>query len=241
MIPFIRRDTQLKELMDDPLCDKVKLQRTYRQFRWINRMVASWDRIFTKEVLRSVGPPGTLTMLDVGCGLMDNAAYLNELAGRYGYRLQVTGIDPSNVVAEMMENRRLPEGFTYRQCYLQEIRKNGESFDLVISNHLLHHLSEPELSEFLNDLQRVTSGIALMNDLRRNVISWAGFGLATLPVRWYSFLSIDGMRSIRRSYRPDEIRQLLVSLPSHNGHWSVETVFPFRMVVKYTADGGFRD
>jgi len=233
VINFARRDNHLRELMDDPHCDRTKLMRTYRQFRWINRVVASWKSIFTSNLLRSIKPGGTITLLDVGCGLLDNGIYLHELAASHGYQLEVTGIDPSDTVAEMLTNHSLPSYFSYRQCYLHDIREAGETFDIVISNHLLHHLAEEQLTLVFGDLQRVTGRIALMNDLRRSMFSWAGFGIATLPLRWYSFLSIDGMRSIRRSYRPAEIREILATLPDSDGIWTVRKVFPFRMVVEF--------
>lgn len=235
MIPLLRRDTELRELMDDPDCDPVKLMRTYRQFGTINRLVASWDRILTKDVLKRVGPPGTFTLLDVGCGLMDNALYLRERAARHGYNLEITGIDPAHVVANMLTQSPLPQGCTYRMCYLSDLVTEGKQFDIVVSNHLLHHLNEDELPGFLSEVQQVTRGIALMNDLRRNVLSWLGFGLITLPIRWYSFLSIDGMRSIRRSYRPHELELLL---PPDARGWQVSTIFPYRLLVSYRPPEG---
>ena len=108
----------------------------------------------------------------------------------------------------MVLARPLPADAAFEQCYLHDLALQGKHFDLVISNHLMHHLSDEENLALFNDIETVTRGAALMNDLRRSPVSWAAYGLATLPVRWYSFLSIDGMRSIRRSYTPEELMHL---------------------------------
>ncbi|KPP94297.1 MAG: 2-polyprenyl-3-methyl-5-hydroxy-6-metoxy-1,4- benzoquinol methylase [Bacteroidetes bacterium HLUCCA01] len=237
MLDFRTRNTLLRELMDDPDCDPVRLQRTYRQFGTVNRLVASWKRIITRELLLRVaernGGNRSLTLLDIGCGLLDNAVTVREHAARLGFSLHITGIDPNPVAASMVLARPLPVDAAFEQCYLHDLALQGKHFDLVISNHLMHHLSDEENLALFNDIETVTRGAALMNDLRRSPVSWAAYGLATLPVRWYSFLSIDGMRSIRRSYTPEELMHLTQRCGTAAGTWQVIPVWPFRQVVRY--------
>lgn len=237
MLDFSTRNTVLRELMDDPDCNSVKLQRTYRQFGIVNRLVASWNRIITQELLERVaernGGQRSLTLLDIGCGLLDNALAVRRHAARLGFDLHITGIDPNPVAASMILARPLPVDAAFEQCYLHELTRQGKQFDLVISNHLMHHLSDEENLALFKDIETVTRGAALMNDLRRSPVSWAAYGLVTLPVRWYSFLSIDGMRSIQRSYTPDELTHLTLQCGTTKGTWNVKPVWPFRQVVRF--------
>jgi 2-polyprenyl-3-methyl-5-hydroxy-6-metoxy-1,4-benzoquinol methylase len=168
------------------------------------------------------------TLLDVGCGLMDNGLHLRRLAARYNIDLQITGIDPGHVIGDMMGARRLPEGVRFEPVYLSELVTRGEIFDFVISNHLLHHLDDDELRNLLAQVGKVTRKRAVMNDLSRSAVSWAFFGVVSWPARGFSFLAADGMRSIRRSYRPEELRPVLPQ-----GAWKVYGVWPFRLIAVF--------
>lgn len=272
--PFFRqRNTVIRELMDDPDCDATQLRRTYRWFGAVNNVVAQWPRLFRRYLLpemhRAASPTAgmsasgempphstTFTLLDIGCGLLDNGRQLQALAVRHGFRLIVTGIDPSPVAAAMLHERALPADAHFEAAYLHELAERGERFDFVISNHLLHHLSDAEVCALLADVATVTRRVAVMNDLRRAVVPWMVFAGLMWPMRWGTFLHTDGLRSIRRSFRADELRALVATLPGGangtvngtakatatgtlpGGGWQSLPLFPYRNAVVYrgTAD-----
>ncbi|MBM3217128.1 MAG: methyltransferase domain-containing protein [Candidatus Rokubacteria bacterium] len=102
---------------------------------------AAWDRI-----LDLVVPPGPLDTLDVGCG----TGFLSfEVAAR-GHR--VTGIDfAPAMIAEARQKadaRRAPEPGTrtirFEEGDAESLRFASQTFDLVISRHLLWTLAHPE-------------------------------------------------------------------------------------------------
>jgi 2-polyprenyl-3-methyl-5-hydroxy-6-metoxy-1,4-benzoquinol methylase len=157
----------------------------------------------------------------------------------------------------MLSERGLPPDFRFEPAFLHALAERGERFDFVISNHLLHHLSEAEVRGLLSDVARVTRRVAVMNDLRRAVIPWATFAALTWPLRWHSFLHIDGLRSIRRSFRVGELRALVAEVSAAQtietkdntsevavvdegrirGGWSVEPIFPYRNAVIFRTPG----
>lgn len=251
MPDFSKRDTELRELMDSPDCDPVKLRRTYRQFGFVNRIFASWKSIFGWYILPDMlvaasnakTTPSTastkisFTLLDVGCGVLDNGLFLQELAKRHDIELHVTGVDPNPTTADLLKERKLPINVHFEQCYLSEVVDRGQKYDYVISNHLMHHLDDEVLKMNLHEAAQCANRMVVMNDLRRSPISWLFYGIFTLPVRWHSFLSIDGMRSIRRSYTPSELRALINDLEADSKtssaivKWNVDKVWPFRQVV----------
>ncbi|MBX7557214.1 methyltransferase domain-containing protein, partial [Streptomyces sp. tea 10] len=97
--PLLRhRSVDEPELMDDPACDPVALDNTYRLFGVINPFVASWRPVYRRYVrpaLRAAareGRPGTV--LDIGCGGGDVARAIARWAARDGLDVRITGIDP---------------------------------------------------------------------------------------------------------------------------------------------------
>lgn len=222
-----RRATGDVEQMDHPDCDPGLLDNTYRQFGIINRVLSGWRRLYNRE-LRTLKGRGQapLTVLDVGCGGGDLAVMLARWAARDGMPMQITGIDPDPRAASFAKRRPPIPGVEFRQAHSADLVREGEAFDVVISNHMLHHLAPEELRQLLADSEILASGKALHNDLIRSPTAFALFSVAALPFR-RSFIRQDGLTSIRRSYRRAE---LAAAAPPG---WSVERSAAFHQILTY--------
>src|SRR5690606_23378181 len=110
-------------------------------------------------------------------------------------------------------------------------------FDLVISNHLLHHLPQAELAQLLTESRRLARTRVLHNDIARSRLAYGAYWVATAPFANRSFVRTDGLRSIRRSYQRHELEQAAAeALPDRRVSWRVERQFPSRLLL--TAPGG---
>jgi 2-polyprenyl-3-methyl-5-hydroxy-6-metoxy-1,4-benzoquinol methylase len=223
----MKRNDIITELMDDPDCDRKTLLRTYKQFGIINHTFSKWRGIYKLFIRPKLNDPTkTYTLLDVGCGFMDNSKLIQDLALKDGFTIQITGIDPNPVLKELYANAVFQSDQEFKSAYLNEIDKSLK-FDFVISNHLMHHLSESQISELLTDISSKTNTLAVMNDIHRSVWALLGFSIITLPFKGWTFIHTDGIRSIRRSFIPDELEEILPS------NWGVKTLFPFRLLAVY--------
>ena len=101
-------------------------------------------------------------------------------------------------------------GVTYRTVASGALVEAGESYDAVISNHMLHHLTPGELAGVLSDSEALARGVAVHNGLRRSRAAWLVYWVATLPLaRARTFVRFDGLLSIRRSHTPAELAAAL--------------------------------
>ena len=223
------------ELMDDPACDPVALDNTYRLFGVINPLVASWRPVYRRYVRPALqaaareGRPGTV--LDVGCGGGDVARALARWAERDGLDAQITGIDPDQRAIRWASAHDRGEGTTYRAAASGALVARGERFDAVVSNHVLHHLTQHEFAQLLADSQRLARTVAVHNDLRRSRAAWLMYWVATLPlVRARTFVRHDGLLSIRRSYAPAELRRRVPA------GWQVERQAFYRVLAVHRAE-----
>jgi 2-polyprenyl-3-methyl-5-hydroxy-6-metoxy-1,4-benzoquinol methylase len=233
MTDLAHRDRDLRELMDDPEADPAALRRTYAQFRLVNRLVAGWRRIYRRDLRPLLSADRGTTLLDVGCGGGDVARALAGWAERDGLRLRVTGVDPDpRAHAYAVASAGNRSAVDFRCCASSDLVAEGRRFDVVISNHVLHHLAEPELTALLADSRTLARRLALHNDLLRSRVAYAGFHLLSRLAGSDSFLRTDGLRSIRRSYRPAE---LAGGVPQG---WRVQPVFPFRLLLRWDAVDG---
>ncbi|MHC6593723.1 class I SAM-dependent methyltransferase [Arthrobacter sp. C152] len=225
-----RRAIESVENMDRPDCDARLLENTYRQFGAVNRALSGWRGLYRRE-LRAVvpDPRRPLTVLDVGCGGGDLAVMLAGWAQRDGRALHVTGIDPDPRAAHFASRRPPLPGVEFRQAHTSDLVGEGRTFDVVISNHVLHHLAPDELQQLLAHSELLAARKALHNDLVRSPAAFALFSVAALPFR-HSFIREDGLTSIRRSYKPSELAA--VAPPG----WSVGMSSAFHQVLTFRRD-----
>jgi 2-polyprenyl-3-methyl-5-hydroxy-6-metoxy-1,4-benzoquinol methylase len=217
--------------MDRPDCDPDRLQRTYEQFGLVNRVVAGWHRLYRSRVrpqLAGSGEAGSgqATLLDVGCGGGDLALMLAHWAARDGIPLHVTGIDPDARAYRFAAGRKPVPGLEFRQASSGDLLAEGKQYDVVISNHVLHHLTAAELQSFLDDSAGLARGLALHNDLRRSAAAYALFSAGALPLTG-SYIRRDGLTSIRRSYTVPELAAVVPA------GWTVEPHSPFHCLLSY--------
>ncbi|MFD5277801.1 class I SAM-dependent methyltransferase [Pseudarthrobacter sp. NPDC058362] len=199
-----RRAAAAEELMDRPDCDPARLENTYRQFGVVNRVVSGWRRLYVREVRPLLAPTGTATLLDVGSGGGDLAVTLRRWARSDAFDLRITGIDPDPRAIAFAVQRPPVSGVEFRQAHSSDLVAEGRRYDLVVSNHVLHHLSPAQLHQLLEDTETLATRLCLHNDLRRSPAAYALFSVAALPFR-HSFIRADGLTSIRRSYTPAEL------------------------------------
>ena len=118
-----------------------------------------------------------------------------------------------------------PAGLRFLQADTGQLRREGKTFDFVVCNHVLHHLSDDGIAAFLDDLAALCGRRVICSDIERSAIGYALFSVATWPLFPNSFIRADGLISIQKSYRPEELRAVLPE------GWQVIRQFPFRLLV----------
>lgn len=224
LLPDLRgRAEHLAELMDDPDCDPSALRRTYAVFPLVNGLVAGWRRAWTERLRPLVASSDApTTLLDLGSGGGDLARALARWAERDGLALHVTAVDPDER-AHDFASARPRRGVDYRRASSADLVAAGETFDVVVSNHVLHHLDDEARASVLDDSERLAERLVVHVDIRRARTAYLAYWIGSLPLAGRSFVRVDGLRSIRRSFRPDELRAVVPP------RWRVVARRPFRL------------
>lgn len=226
-----RRAVDAVEQMDRPDCDPVLLERTYAQFPLINAVVSGWRRNYRHFVRPVLAAQGGGTVLDIGAGGGDLARALARWARRDGLAVQVTGIDPDPRAYAYASGRTAPAGCSFRAALSSELVDEGAVFDVVVSNHVLHHLDEAAFRGILADSEKLAGSLALHSDIERSPWAYGLFSAGTLPFFHGSFIRRDGLTSIRRSYTAAEFR---AATPAG---WEALRRHPWQNLLLYRAPG----
>lgn len=225
------RPADLLERMDDPDCDRRTLERTYARFGLVNRLVAGWRRVYRERIrpLLAVAP-APARLLDLGCGGGDVLRALLAWAARDGFAVDALGVDPDpRAIAWATRRPQLPH-LRFRRAASADLVAEGSRYDLVLSNHVLHHLTPVERAALFADSTRLADRVAIHSDIRRSRLGYALYAVGAAPLSPGTFLLADGLTSIRRSLTPTE---LAAELPDG---WRVETHGPFRLLAVREGD-----
>lgn len=222
-----QRDTSSRERMDDPDCNPEELQNTYRQFSTINTLISQWHHIYKQEIRPRLHPRNTTTLLDIGFGGGDIPIKLARWAQRDDVNLKITAIDPDPRAFNFVQQLDRPQNVEFLQCDVLDLDPNKQQFDVVISNHLLHHLGKNEFFDILLLAKKLSTTSVIFNDIQRNYWAYLLFNIFSRPIFRSSFITEDGLTSIKRSYTLDELMKLTPT------DWQVESLFPFRLLLKY--------
>ncbi|KUM38897.1 class I SAM-dependent methyltransferase [Arthrobacter sp. EpRS71] len=215
------RAVQAVEEMDRADCDPKRLHRTYARFPVVNGLLSGWHGTYRQRLRPLLAANGTASVLDIGCGSGDVARSLVGWARKDGFRLSVTAIDPDERALAFASQTPPVEGVVYRKAHSSELVSEGRTFDVVISNHILHHLAPGQLAAVLRDSEALSQGLCLHNDLNRSNVAYLLFLAGFWPLGVGSYICVDGLTSIRRSYTAPE---LAAAVPDS---WSVERNGPW--------------
>lgn len=214
--------------MDSPNCDSALLINTYRQFRLVNTLLSRANAVYRRWIRPAMVDRNMhYSLLDIGFGGGDIAMNMARWAQSDGYRLEVTGIEIDRRAYEYVKTLEWPENATFRYQDAAGLVERGETFDFVISNHMLHHLDADVLPVMLDQAQRLARRRALFVDIHRSDLAYALFSMLTLMGFRHSCIRSDGLASIRRSYTRPELAAIAPP------EWEVKTLTPFRLVLTW--------
>lgn len=166
-------------------------------FRWI------------RETERSHNSP--IRIADLGCGGGDTLRAIAARADKQGIPVQLTGIDANLHTIEFARNASTGcSNIDYLQADLLDPEFIFDDYDLVLCGLFLHHLTNKELDILFSSLtQSSVSGIVI-NDLQRSPVAYFAFQGLSWILGMSPMARQDGLLSIKRSFRKQELSSLLI-------------------------------
>ena len=198
--------------------------RSLRDLQRVNRWLGG-----RRSLLRAVRPflADGGRLLDVGCGSADLPA---EVVARTPAAISAIAVD-----VKLLHLRQAPRTVRRVVGDARALPFPPASFDVVAASLFLHHFDGPEVAALLAALFRMARRALVVNDLHRALVPFL-FARSVFPFAFASRVSVaDGLLSIRRGFRPHELRQAFrdAAIPGVR----VDRRFPYRLVAVAEVDG----
>lgn len=103
------------------------------------------------------------SIIDVGCGTGALCSVLDQKG------LLVTGIDPSQKMIDIAEEKQKGAGINYMKAnVLERLPFDDKSFDISITSYVAHGLKEGERAKMYAEMSRVTKQLVIIYDYNQN-------------------------------------------------------------------------
>jgi ubiquinone/menaquinone biosynthesis C-methylase UbiE len=227
---FDQRSDEL-ELIDTGDYTAEEYEGFLREIRRVNRFLGD-ARALKKTLLREIEKENLpeFSVLDVGAG---SGELLREIASfaRGKSRTKLVGLELNarSAAAILEASQNFTEIASVRGDALK-LPFADAAFDYAICSLFTHHFSDENVVRILREMRRVARRKIFVIDLHRHALAYFLYTTAGRLVLYNRLVRRDGALSIRRSFRPPELRNLAEKAGLKN--ISVERRFPFRLVLR---------
>src|SRR5258706_1055738 len=177
-----------------------------REIRIIHRIFGEM-RALRRELVAEINANGSkrISILDVGAGSGELLKAVKKwVPGRDAF---LVGAELSRAAALSIKENSVDGEITVVQCNALKLPFDDDSFDYIFSPLFLHHLTDEQAIEFLNEISRVASRGFFVIDLRRSAVAYYFYKLVG-GLFLQRFTREDGALSILKSFRPRELQSL---------------------------------
>jgi ubiquinone/menaquinone biosynthesis C-methylase UbiE len=178
-----------------------------KEIRFVHRILGEM-RALTRTLVKEAAASGdqNLSILDVGAGSGDLLIALGRRLGAKDAFLVAADLNIEALGSIKNTNAHI----TAVGCNSMRLPFADNSFDYSFSTLFLHHLADDDAIRFLKEIDRVTLRKFFVVDLHRHAASYYLYRLIG-TIFLQRFTLEDGALSIRKSFRPDELRRLVQS------------------------------
>ena len=200
--------TNDSEIMDDFQLEGTELEQALDKIAKINQLLGGNKLTLqgVQRVLELLDKNSELIIVDIGCGNGDMLRFIADFGLKYNYKFILIGIDANaftiNHAKKLSHNYK---NIDFRTENIFDKPFSQLKYDIALCTLTLHHFKEEEIKYLLALFYaNATAGIVI-NDLHRSKIAYRLFQLVGVVFRLNKMSREDGLTSILRGFKKQEI------------------------------------
>jgi len=223
MIVDTQYRTQEAEIMDDFSLQGEELREALDQIARINQLLGG-NKV-TLEGIKKVIPSNkteTITIADIGCGNGDMLRMLSDFAQKNKLDFKLIGIDANEFTINYAKKLSVNYPNIDYQCVdiFSEDFKTLK-FDIIVCTLTLHHFTNEQILNIITTFRDNAKTGIIINDLHRSKLAYRLFELICFIFKLNRMSRQDGLVSILRGFKKNEIEEFSkkLNLKNYNINW----------------------
>ncbi|WP_432670801.1 methyltransferase domain-containing protein [Flavobacterium sp. SM2513] len=200
--------TDEPEIMDDFLLKGEELRNALDKIAKINQFLGG-NKLTLKglqKILPEKNSSQPITIVDIGCGNGDMLRKIAEYGIKNGYNFNLIGVDANDFTVNHASD--LSKTYLNISYLCEDIFKMDFSTlkcDISLCTLTLHHFKDEEIIQILNIFKQNSKLGIVINDLQRSATAYRLFQILCVTFGLNRMSREDGLVSILRGFRKQEI------------------------------------
>lgn len=221
--------TEKPEIMDDFTIGGEALVDALDKIARINQLLGGNQLTLrgVQQLIKKIPNSQEITIVDVGCGNGDMLRTLAKYGLENNLKFTLIGIDANNFAIH--HAKELSQKYSNIHFRCEDILNQEFAtlkYDIVLCTLTLHHFKNEEIIQLMTIFNKQASIGVVINDLHRNKIAYRLFQLLCFVFRLKNMPREDGLTSILRGFKKEELIRFSKKLNIKN--YTVQWKWAFR-------------
>lgn len=210
--------SRVEEEMDDLDIKGRKLERTLEDLTKVHKWLGGHTLV--KHILNQLVEmdSGIQSILDIGCGGGDSLFSMQAWCQQKNTALDLHGMDANAAIISYAQRKNEHQ---YIHFYAGNVFDNSKleryrGIDVAFFSLFLHHFSDEEILQLLQSCADLGIRYIVITDLERSVWAYRLFRLTTKLIPFSEMARKDGLLSIQKGFKREELKMLCQSSPFKN-------------------------
>lgn len=229
--------TQETEIMDNFSLQGEELRAALDQIARINQLLGG-NKVTLhgiKRLLKKSNTSQTITIADVGCGNGDMLRMLAQFGQKNKLNFKLIGID-ANVFtinyAKKLSNEYPNMEYVCLDIFSEDFKTL--KYDIILCTLTLHHFSNEQISNIITTFNNNAKVGLIINDLHRSKLAYHLFQLICLIFNLNTMSREDGLVSILRGFKKNELEEFSKKLNFKNYSINWKWAFRYQWIIAKT-------
>jgi 2-polyprenyl-3-methyl-5-hydroxy-6-metoxy-1,4-benzoquinol methylase len=222
------------EIMDDFAMEGEILREALDKIAKINQLLGGNKLTLrgVQDLIATIPNQTEISIIDVGCGNGDMLRILADYGLQKNLNFKLTGID-ANAFA-INHAKKLSNNHPNISFRCEDVFEKGFAelkYDIVICTLTLHHFKDDEIVQLMTIFNANSRIGIVINDLHRNIISCRLFQVLCFVFRLSNMSQKDGLISILRGFKKEELIQFSKKLKFNNYKIQWKWAFRYQWII----------
>jgi 2-polyprenyl-3-methyl-5-hydroxy-6-metoxy-1,4-benzoquinol methylase len=198
------------ELLDAPDIPKELLFQNLRELDLINKTLGGHAITLAGIKALITDKYKTYNIIDIGCGGGDAIKEIAQWSTQNNFKVKITGVDMNADCIEYM--KQACSAIPFAEGIVMDYRdylKTGEPVDIIHCSLFCHHLTDDELIELFQYMDKYAASGFVINDLQRHWFAYYSIKFLTLLLNGSALVKNDAPVSVLRGFRKRELESLM--------------------------------